>query len=246
LGTQLNTAVDVARGYISHAVAEPKPPPPPFDYVVNYDERSWPCSTWAINKPPSQVKDPGELPSTPIDPHQWGAQYHGIDSGLDGGETRLRLSIEGAGSQAVILQGIRVVIDSRAAPRTSNLYALGYGCGDAATLRFFNIDLDAPHPKASPGEGRDARTDKVIPAVGFPFMISLSSPEIFQFTAYVRKSDIQWHLVILWTSGNRSGDLTITSGGKPFRTTPATRESTVYLTSNGTGWKNMGARGNLG
>lgn len=67
-----------------------------------------------------------------------------------------------------------------------------------------------------------------IPAVSFPYRVSVRDPEILLVTGRTVKCDCDWYLELEWSSGDRSGSVRIDDGGRPFRTS-AVQGGPAYL-----------------
>ncbi|MEU8920449.1 hypothetical protein AB0D10_05845 [Kitasatospora sp. NPDC048545] len=119
----------------------------------------------------------------------------------------VKVLVEGLTAQAVVLRGLRPVIDARRPARPAAITA-----GMAAPLgeRGFEVDLDAESPllvAASPG----------VP--DFPYTVTNGDPELFAIAP--RSSfEVDWHLELDWTSAGRSGTVVIDRGGHPFEFLP--------------------------
>ncbi|MFE7131358.1 hypothetical protein ACFVIM_10895 [Streptomyces sp. NPDC057638] len=109
---------------------------------------------------------------------------------------------------------------------------MGMSCGGAMTPRRFDLDLDAARPAVRPVPGSDAGA--VIPAVSFPYRVSVRDPEVFLVTARTVDCDCDWYLELEWSGGDRSGVVRIDDGGRPFRTS-GTRGGPVHVYDTGLG-----------
>lgn len=84
------------------------------------------------------------------------------------------------------------------------------------TPRTFDVDLDAARPAARPMPGNDAGVE--IPALSFPYRVSVRDPEVLLVTGRTVACDCDWYLELEWSSGDRSGTARIDDAGRPFRT----------------------------
>ncbi|WP_158853984.1 hypothetical protein [Saccharothrix deserti] len=121
-----------------------------------------------------------------------------------GGE--VTVTVQGLLRKSVVLQDMRVEVVDRA-PIANGLY-LPKGCQDGLGPRLYLLDLDA----AEPALVAEAAT------VRFPYRVDEVEPEQFVITTAVGTGVVDWRLVLDWTSGDESGELTIDDSGKPFRT----------------------------
>ncbi|WP_030552916.1 helix-turn-helix domain-containing protein [Streptomyces exfoliatus] len=154
---------------------------------------------------------------------------------VDGGETLVRVSVQGKGAAAVVLQALHVRVVERGAALPWAAYRVGGGCGGAVTPRRFEVDLDRPRPVARALDGYDAsgQEGRTLPAVSFPYTVSAAEPEELLVSAGAARCDCRWYLELEWSSEGRRGTVRITDGGVPFRTAPVTgRPSFEYDTAN--------------
>lgn len=135
---------------------------------------------------------------------------------MHGGETLVRLSVQGRSDTAVVLEALRVRVVGRTAPAEGNAYAMDQGCGGAVTPRYFDVDLDKDRPIARAVAGNDTGTP--IPAVRMPYRVSAKDPEVLLVTAKTSSCDCRWYLELDWSSQGRRGTVRIDDDGRPFRT----------------------------
>ncbi|MFF5367108.1 helix-turn-helix domain-containing protein [Streptomyces sp. NPDC013187] len=175
------------------------------------DSQAWQLGCghdYVITRPPAQVPPP----PVPQDAGAWAAS----ENAVHGGETLVRLSVQGRSDAAVVLTALRVRVVGRAAPVQGNAYAMDQGCGGSLTPRSFDVDLDKNRPIARAVAGSDAGTP--IPAVSMPYRVSAQDPEVLLVNARTRGCDCRWYLELDWSSQGRSGTVRIDDGGRPFRT----------------------------
>ncbi|MFC7791930.1 helix-turn-helix domain-containing protein [Streptomyces cinereoruber] len=191
-----------------------KEQPLPFTWTIGSQLWQGDCGhTYLVDRAPRAVAPP---PVT-ADARAW-AGAHGA---VHGGETLVRVTVQGRSpSTAVVLHALHVRVVGRAAPPPWDAYRMGEGCGGAVTPRHFAVDLDRPRPLAKPVDGHDASgaESRTIPAVSFPYKVTASDPEELLVSARTAGCDCRWYLELEWSSGDRSGTVRITDGGKPFRT----------------------------
>ncbi len=180
------------------------PASPPL--TVDTEPHAWedPCSQrYLIDLPPGRVGPPPPEQDAP----GWVAATGAVPSG----EQFLKLTVQGKGEETVVLKGLTVRMAGKRAPLAWNDYAMGYpgvGCGGGVPTRFFTVALDAARPGVVPEAGH----------ANFPFKVSESDPEAFYIRADASAYDVRWYLELRWSSGDRSGTLTVDDHGKPFRT----------------------------
>lgn len=138
---------------------------------------------------------------------------------MHGRDTNVRITVQGRGSAAVVLEALHVRVVGRAVPATRRgiAYSTADGCGATLQPRYFSIDLDAhrPRPRAVPA----GRPDSPSFAVDFPYQVSLQEPEVLLVSAGTEACTCDWYLELEWSSQGRSGTVRIDDHGRPFRTT---------------------------
>ncbi|MFI8092319.1 helix-turn-helix domain-containing protein [Streptomyces sp. NPDC086080] len=174
--------------------------------TVHTDPYEWesPCSQrYLVNRPASAVKPPPAQP----DATAWVSSFGAVSSG----EQQLRLTVQGTGDETVVLEELSVRVAGKRSPLAWNDFAMGHpgvGCGGNVPTRTFSVALDAARPMVTPEAGqRD-----------FPFSVSESDPEVYYINADASAYDVSWYLELKWSSGSRSGTLTVDDKGRPFRT----------------------------
>ncbi|WP_181785432.1 helix-turn-helix domain-containing protein [Streptomyces phytophilus] len=183
--------------------------PAPLDWTV--DSHVWQsgCShRYLIDRPA------GEVPAPPAqqDAKAWAESLGAVH----GGQTLVRVTVQGRDSAAVVLEALRVRVAERAAPAQGNVFSMDIGCGGAVVPRAFEVDLDADRPLALSRPGSDENGE--IPAVTFPYAVSVSEPEVLLVTADTMACACDWYLELEWSSQGRSSTVRIDDGGRPFRT----------------------------
>ncbi|MFF5983894.1 helix-turn-helix domain-containing protein [Streptomyces olindensis] len=179
------------------------------------------CGTFYLaDKPPAQVPLP---PATLQDAPKWVGDAGAVASGRH----RVSLAVQGTGDKAVVIESLDVRVVGSGAPLAWNAYEMGIGCGGGVEPREFGLDLDAARPAVRPKGGQR----------GFPYSVSQSDPEVLYVTAHTDTRDVQWYLVLEWSSGGRQGTIEITDGGKPFRTTSMTGRPLYGYLPGSTEWE---------
>ncbi|MET9377098.1 helix-turn-helix transcriptional regulator [Streptomyces sp. NPDC002992] len=156
-------------------------------------------------------------PPESADARSWAA----AQGAVDGGETLVRVSVQGKGAAAVVLQALHVRVVERGAPLPWTAYRMDGGCGGAVTPRRFEVDLDRPRPVARALDGYDASGEegRTLPAVSFPYAVSAAEPEELLVSAGAAECDCRWYLELEWSSEGRRGTVRIgDEDGAPFRT----------------------------
>ncbi|MFH9353129.1 helix-turn-helix domain-containing protein [Kitasatospora sp. NPDC017646] len=160
-----------------------------------------PCSQhFLVNSAPAQVGPPAPERDAP----RWAAAYGAVSSG----EQEVALTVQGTGSDTVVLEALHVRVTAKGAPLAWNDYSMGVGCGGGVETKSFDIDLDRGSPTITlKGGQRD-----------FPYKVSESDPEVFYITVHTKAHDVRWNLTLDWSSGDRHGTIAIDNKGTPFRT----------------------------
>ncbi|MBD9724353.1 helix-turn-helix domain-containing protein [Streptomyces caniscabiei] len=205
-------------------------PRTPLTWTANsYDWATLACEhDYVIAKPPRQVPPP----PAPQDNEVWATSLGAVH----GRNTPARITVQGRGSAAVVLEALHVRVVNRApAPAADGAvaYSLGDGCGAGIEPRYFSVDLDAraPLPRAVPA----GRPDSPSYAVDFPYRVSLQEPEVLLIDAGTESCTCDWYLELDWSSQGRSGTVRIDDHGRPFRTT-AVEGLPHYKYDHSSGW----------
>ncbi|GGT36528.1 transcriptional regulator [Streptomyces kurssanovii] len=200
-------------GAVPTGTGAPSPPAPftgtPFTWVT--DDHVWRhgCGhAYFVDRSPADVPPP----PVEADGEQWS---RALGAG-HAGETGVRITVQGKGPEAVVLESLQVRVAARRTPERYNVYRMDSGCGGSLTPRMFDVDLDMSRPVARSVAGNDA--GEPIPAVSFPYRVSASDPEVLLVTGRTVTCDCEWYLQLRWSSGGRTGTVRIDDGGRPFRT----------------------------
>lgn len=192
------------------AGSEPKPgtgrPPTVTISSYNWEE---PCGQYYLLDQSADVVPP---PPVPQDTRGWARALGGVD----GGQMRLELTVQGTSEQAVVLKDLNVRVMNRLAPLKRSAFSMGEGCGSGIEPQSFDVGLDDSRPTLTPVAGRQG--DKKVPAKDFPFRVSSKDVEVFDLDAHVEGHDVTWYLELEWSSGGQTGTMRIDDGGQPFRT----------------------------
>ncbi|MFF9677523.1 helix-turn-helix domain-containing protein [Streptomyces eurythermus] len=193
--------------------------------TVNTNPYSWlsPCSQhYLIDRPPTAVGPPPTEPQAPA----WVA----VNKAVSAGEQFITFTVQGTGSQTVVLERLSVRVAGKRSPLAWNDYAMGYpgvGCGGGVPTHSFTVSLDAMRPSPVPEAGGD----------NFPFKVSQSDPEVFYVMADASAYDVSWYLELTWSSGGRHGTLLINDAGHPFRTSGNNSRPAYAFPLGGQKWK---------
>jgi hypothetical protein len=160
-------------------------------------------------------KAPAQVPPPPFeqDAGQWAASQGAVH----GRQTKVRISVQGRSSTAVVLEALHVRVVGRGTPGGGNAYAMDQGCGSDLTPRRFAVNLDEDRPATSPEDGTDG--ERTVPAVRFPYRVSAEDPEVLEVDATTQTYDVRWYLELAWSSEGRTGTIRLDDHGRPFRTT---------------------------
>ncbi|QNP67745.1 hypothetical protein [Streptomyces genisteinicus] len=164
--------------------------------------------TYLVGRGPAAVPPP----PTQSDAASWASAL----GARHGGETLVRVTVQGTGGQSVVLESMEVRVVQRRTPEAMPAYRMSSGCGGSLTPRLFEVDLDRARPVARSVPGNDAGV--VVPAVSFPYTVSSSDPEALLVSGRSVACDCDWFLDVRWRAGDRSGTVRIDDGGRPFRT----------------------------
>ncbi|MFI1442302.1 transcriptional regulator [Streptomyces fructofermentans] len=188
------------------------PPRTPLTWTSNSQLWQLECDhDYVIAKSPKEVPPP----PAPADAEAWAASQQAVH----GRTTDLRVSVQGRGSAAVVLEALHVRVVNRTTPavRRGIAYSTYEGCGAPLVPRHFAVDLDARRTLARSVAGNDpGRADT---AVDFPYRVSLSEPEVLLVSARTESCTCDWYLELDWSSQGRTGTVRIDDHGRPFRTT---------------------------
>ncbi|MFH8724131.1 helix-turn-helix domain-containing protein [Streptomyces termitum] len=222
--------------------AEPPAPAPPLTWTASSHVWRNGCGhTYLVDRAPGRVP----APPPPADARRWAAARGAVD----GGETLVRVSVQGTGDAAVVLQALHVRVVGRAAPLPWPAYRMDQGCGGAVTPRLLDVDLDRPRPVARPVDGFDAsgQEGRTLPAVSFPYAVTAAGPEELLVAARTAGCDCRWFLELEWSAAGRRGTVRIgDEGGRPFRTSGVVGRPSYGYDSGGRAWITDGESGQVG
>ncbi|MFB6895892.1 helix-turn-helix domain-containing protein [Streptomyces hydrogenans] len=215
------------------------PPPPPLTWTVASHLWANGCGhTYLAERTPAP-------PPEPADARRWAAAAGAVH----GGETLVRVSVQGRGAAAVVLQGLHVRVVERGTPPAWSAYRMDDGCGGAVTPRRFEVDLDRPRPVARALDGYDASGEegRTLPAVSFPYAVTAADPEELLVSARAARCDCRWFLELEWSAEGRSGTVRIgDEDGSPFRTSGTEGRPAYGYDSPGRAWITSSESGQSG
>ncbi|MFE4383111.1 helix-turn-helix domain-containing protein [Streptomyces cyaneofuscatus] len=189
-----------------------RPAAPPFTWTTDDHVWRYGCGhAYLVARPPGTVPPP----PAEADAEPW-AQALGA---VHAGETGVRITLQGTGERAVVLEALRIRVVARRGPAEGRVHRMSSGCGGALTPRMFDVDLDAERPVARSVPGND--TGEPIAPVSFPYRVSAADPEVFLVTGRAARCDCDWVAELRWSGGGRSGTVRIDDDGRPFRTSGA-------------------------
>ncbi|WP_392965482.1 hypothetical protein [Streptomyces sp. LN245] len=191
--------------------ARPSTPAVPFTWTVNSHVWDGDCGhDYVIGKPPGQVPPPPAAEDAEV--------WANAQDAVHGGETIVRVSVQGRSSAAVVLETLHVRVVRRAAPPGDGafVYDTALGCGGGIKPASFAVNLDAhtPVPRAVSGK----RGDETLPARRLPYRVSVEDPEVLLVKAQTEHCACDWYLDLDWSSQGRTGTIRIDDHGHPFRT----------------------------
>ncbi|MFE2580970.1 helix-turn-helix domain-containing protein [Streptomyces sp. NPDC059378] len=215
-------------GLTASATAPPSASAPLTWTVNSHTTGLFGCGeSYVVAKPPRQVPPP----PYPEDIAAWAVSQRAVH----GGTTGVRITVQGRGSAAVVLEALHVRVVGRVTPASGrgSVYSLSDGCGASIAPRFFSVDLDAHQPLARPMPGDNNRVGAPIPAFDFPYRVSLQEPEVLVVSASNESCTCDWYLDLDWSSQGRTGTVRVDDHGRPFRSTstigmPGYRYDRIY------------------
>ncbi|MFJ9774334.1 hypothetical protein ACIRVF_24350 [Kitasatospora sp. NPDC101157] len=192
----------------------------PITVTVRPDVRDAECDKYLVNRPPSEVPRPPAV----VDVPGWAAETGAVV----GHYQSIELTVQGIGSETVVLTALNVRIARIAAPLAWNAYSMGEGCGGGVDLHSYDLDLDAARPRPVVTAG----------STGLPVKVSERDPEVIEVTAETTSHDVSWYLELEWSSGNRTGTLPIgVRDGVPFRISAVKGRPLFSYPIDGKAWK---------
>ncbi|MFF3452527.1 helix-turn-helix domain-containing protein [Streptomyces sp. NPDC002667] len=196
----------------SGSPTRPSAPAAPFTWTVNSHVWEGDCGhDYIIGRPPRQVPPPPSAEDAEV--------WANAQDAVHGGETTVRVAVQGLTSTAVVLEALHVRVVRHATPPAGGAYDYdtSLGCGGGITPRSFAVSLDkrTPVPRAMPG----SRGDTILPARRLPYRVSVEDPEVLLVDARTAHCACAWYLDLDWSSQGRTGTIRIDDHGRPFRTT---------------------------
>lgn len=192
----------------------------PVTVTVRPSLRDAECDQYLVDRPPSRVPRPPAVADVPAWVSEVGA--------VPGHYQSIELTVQGTGSDTVVLTALNVRIARIADPPAWNAYSMGEGCGGGVDVHSFDLDLDAARPRPVVTGG----------STGLPVKVSERDPEVIEVTAETTSHDVSWYLELEWSSGNRTGTLSIgPADGTPFRTSAVKGRPLYRYPADGKAWE---------
>jgi hypothetical protein len=146
------------------------------------------------------------------------------------------LTLQGDSEDAVVLKGIRIV-EVEQSPPPSDISAVFpcHGQGGHMDRRYYEVVLDK-HPKMTAQPGRSEDDTVTEPVKDFPFKVSNSDPEYFEFDIADGPSCLcSWKIAVDWTSRGLAGTTIIDHGFSSIKTVIPAKpmENYYYLQDDG-------------
>jgi hypothetical protein len=209
----VDTGTAVIVGPSHPAVTSPTPPPVPVKVNVNTNPPS--SVTSFAGQPFDFVLPAGARPgSVPPDDCSQLVDWAHQNGGADARASHMRIVVQGATNQGVLIENMRAKIVKRTDPATPS--GTEVGCGGTqgeAVPRIVGInldgpDLDAKYQNPTPGQ-RSA----------FGFTLADGETEVFDLTASLTKGTVEWVIELDLVVGGERTTVEVTNGGKSFVTT---------------------------
>ncbi|MFB9237737.1 DUF4145 domain-containing protein [Plantactinospora siamensis] len=189
-----------------------RPPGPPLAAVSSFHAVSCRSSGWVV---PS--RGTAAIPYSPDRP---------AAEAVLASDGEVTVTVQGLQDRSVVLQSMKAQVERRG-PAVAGTY-LPMGCQGGVTPRKFLLDLDAANPRVVAEKG----------SISFPYKVAETEPEQFVITPTVRDQDIEFRLVIRWTSGADEGELVLPERAQPpFRVTAATAAQQFCLDLDKSLWR---------
>ncbi|MEU4168065.1 helix-turn-helix domain-containing protein [Streptomyces sp. NPDC026665] len=188
----------------------------PFTWTVNSHVWEGDCGhDYVIGEPPDQVPPPPSAQDAEV--------WANAQDAVHGGETTVRVAVQGRTEAAVVLEALHVRVVRRATPPGDGafVYDTGLGCGGGDTPRAFTVNLDAHTPLALAVPG--SKGGEVLPTRRLPYRVSVEDPEVLVVEAGTEHCACEWYLDLDWSSQGSTGTVRIDDHGRPFRTSGITR-----------------------
>jgi hypothetical protein len=173
------------------------PSGPPVAAVTSFDAVSCRSSGWVVpGRGSAPIPYSGDRPSA---------------EAVLGSNGQITITVQGLAGRSVVLQSMEVDV-LRRAPAMPGTY-LPVGCEGGILPRKFLLDLNVTTPRVVVESG----------SVSFPYKVNEVEPEQFLITPVVRDADVEFRLILRWTSGADKGELVLPEPAQPpFRVTAPT------------------------
>jgi hypothetical protein len=128
----------------------------------------------------------------------------------------LRMTVRAAGSAPVVLNGLRIDVVRRSAPRSGWFRFPDAGCG-AQAVRSIEVDLDK-NPVRPMLLEVDATGQEKPPRPFKTLRVTRTDIEVFEVHASTVKSDVEFKMTLLYQSEDGAGEFPV-EGGRTYRVT---------------------------
>jgi hypothetical protein len=177
----------------------PEPSPPPSE-----DPFTWDLDLTKLDGCEGFVVSNSLLKSLP-EKNELNAEW-AYENGGATANNIIVLTIQGNSEDAVVLKGIHIV-DVEQSPAPSDISAVFpcHGQGGHMDRRYYELVLDE-HPSLTARPGRSEDDEITEPVKDFPFKVSNSDPEYFEFDIAAGPPCLcSWKIAVDWTSRGRAG-----------------------------------------
>jgi hypothetical protein len=139
--------------------------------------------------------------------------FAAIRRGSDG--VVLSVTLQTTSKDPIIINNVRFNIRRSRVAHNGSIYNPG-GCGAGMAVRPFLVNMDSPTPSLKSLPGTDEEGSP-LPPLKFPFKISSSDPESFEFRFESKIYYTEFTAAFDWSSPSGSGKITINNHGKNFK-----------------------------
>jgi hypothetical protein len=147
------------------------------------------------------------------------------------------LTIQGNSEDAVVLKGISIVeVEPSPAPSDISAVFPCHGQGGHMDRRYYEVVLDK-HASITARPGRSEDDEITEPIKDFPFKVSNSDPEYFEFDIAAGPPCLcSWKIAVDWTSRGRAGTTIIGHGSSSIRTVVTNAQLDYYYRQDDGSW----------
>ncbi|WP_460344492.1 hypothetical protein [Actinoallomurus acanthiterrae] len=171
----------------------------------------WCCR--AVNMRNLEFYWPGSLPGI-SQPVRAGTSIDRLPGVVPAGEAAIEIPVQTDSSEAIILDGLEVVVRSRKPSAAHGLILqISPSPGGGGTAAVYRTDLDAASPQvlrsAAPGSNGSTQ--------GFYYHISQADPQLYLLRVSDTGCDCTFDVRLRWTARGRRHQKMLTNGGAGFR-----------------------------